>query len=98
MKLSLRILALLLAILCSFSVLMGCNRTVEETESETESATIVETEPETELKPTPGTEPPATETQVSEEKGCASTVQPGLLLRMIAWLPAVAFRRKKETE
>ena len=33
-----------------------------------------------------------------KKKGCASAVQPGLLLLMIATLPVVTVRRKKETE
>lgn len=59
-----------------------------------------ETEPETESVPEtePEMEPSATETQPAEKKGCASTVQPGLLLLIIAILPMAAVRRKKETE
>jgi hypothetical protein len=45
---------------------------------------------------TPETE---SETQPAEKKkGCASAVQPGMLLLMIATLPVVTVRRKKEAE
>ena len=74
------------------------------TEPETESEAVLETHPET-TPPEPVTEP-ATEsaagdedpTETPKKKGCASAVQPGMFLLMIACLPIAMVRRKKETE
>ena len=77
-----------------------CEVCGEALETEVIEALPEVTEPETEPETEPGTEPSATETQPAEKKkkGCASAVQTGLLLLMIAILPVVTVRRKKETE